>query len=72
LKKRSYREALESSIAQVRLRQEQIYVQNAIEGKRMRKNKGQMSVLVDEFDKNYKWTYEHSVRIGEEIGMTFH
>jgi len=72
LRKRSHREAHESSIAQVRLRQEQIYVQNAIEGKRMRKNKEQMKMLMDEFEKNYKWTYEHSVRIGELIGMTFH
>lgn len=72
LRKRSHREAHESSIAQVRLRQEQIYVQNAVEGKRMRKNKEQMKMLMDEFEKNYKWTYEHSVRIGELIGMTFH
>lgn len=72
LRKRSHREAHETSIAQVRLRQEQIYVQNAVEGKRMRKNKEQMKMLMDEFDTNYKWTYEHSVRIGELIGMTFH
>lgn len=27
---------------------------------------------MDEFKKNYKWSYEQSVRIGEKIGMTFH
>lgn len=38
----------------------------------MRKNKDQMVILMAEFKKNYKWSYEQSVRIGEKIGMTFH
>lgn len=38
----------------------------------MRKTKDQMRILVEEFKKNYKWSYEHSVKIGQRIGMTFH
>jgi hypothetical protein len=38
----------------------------------MRKTKEQMKVLLMEFEKSYKWDYEHSVKIGERIGMTFH
>jgi hypothetical protein len=35
-----------------------------VPGKRMRKTKEQMAVLLQEFNKNYKWSYEESVQIG--------
>ncbi len=38
----------------------------------MRKDKDQMSILVEEFNKNQKWSYNDKIRIGEQIGMTFH
>jgi hypothetical protein len=38
----------------------------------MRKSKDQIEVLMAEFDKNFKWSYSQSVKIGEMIGMTFH
>ena len=56
----------------MRIRQEQIYVSKAVEGKRMRKNKEQMKVLMEEFNKNYKWSYEQAVKISERIGMAYH
>lgn len=49
-----------------------MYHAKAEPGKRMRKTKEQMTVLLEEFNKSYKWSYEQSVSIGERIGMTFH
>ena len=42
------------------------------EGKRMRKDKDQMEILVAEFEKSSKWSYKDKIRIAEQIGMTFH
>ena len=38
----------------------------------MRKDKDQMSILIEEFEKNQKWSYNDKIRIGKQIGMTFH
>lgn len=38
----------------------------------MRKTKEQMKVLMAEFKKDSDWSYEKKIRIGEQIGMTFH
>ena len=42
------------------------------EGKRMRKDRDQMEILVSEFERSNKWSYKDKIRIAEQIGMTFH
>lgn len=56
----------------VRERLEQEYFEKMQEGKRMRKDKEQMEILVAEFERSNKWSYKDKIRIAEQIGMTFH
>jgi hypothetical protein len=51
---------------------EQDYFEKAQEGRRMRKDRDQMDILVAEFDKNSKWSYKDKISIAAKIGMTFH
>lgn len=65
--------ALEAqTIGTIRQKQEEAYMKKAQTGRRMRKNGEQMQVLLAEFEKSPKWSYEHAVQIGQRIGMTFH
>lgn len=56
----------------VRDRLEQEYFEKMQEGKRMRKDREQMEILVSEFQRSNKWSYKDKIRIAEQIGMTFH
>ena len=60
------------SLESIRTNLEAQYIELAKPGKRMRKDPNQMKVLVEEFNKNPKWTYSDKIRIGQRIGMTHH
>lgn len=53
-----------------RIHAQQQSIDNAIEGRRQRKNPKQMEILEQEFELNpTKWTIAECVKIGDSIGM---
>ena len=43
-----------------------------VEGRRMRKTKDQSRILMEEWNKNPKWSYKQKIEIGARVGLTFH
>ena len=57
-------------LGDMRLQLEQSYMNKWRPGHRIRKDRGQMDILMDYFNKDPNWTFETKMEIASRIDMT--